>query len=493
MGQSIDLYPLRGAELARAFHQPQEVEADEILEVQITPGNGTFFDENLDFKEPEGAEFTAQILTVYDKANPRQRGWKAEDLANHTMRLRKLLANAFRSLFYRDERSVLYFRGADVAAYRDKPSWMRYGSLGEVVDALVQAGLFQTIHGKKMPWYSKTKSTASSYAATNELERIAKETGVTRHSIEHRLPTDRLIRLFGPKRRQEFSLIKGGMIQPSKGEIIPYEPTTNTRQWTTALEAINAFYRRHDIGLDSSSEKFALWLAKRNDPERSKAAYRMPELFKTDVYRVFNNGDTANPKFDKGGRLFGGWWMSIGEDLRGAITIDGQPTVEIDYAECHARMLYHRAGLKVDGEPYTLPEIAAYEEATEVAPRTYRPYIKWLMQVLINCRGRPEFALKPDDIAMPPDFTVKQIISFIEAKHKPIVQDFRTGAGLDLMLIESDIALAIVSAAMVDGWPVLSVHDSFIAPVNQLDRLEALMNEVYIQRLGQAPVLKKTS
>lgn len=491
MDQSFDLYPIRRSELARAFHQPQEVEADDISEVQITPGNGTFFDENIDFKEPEGTEFTAQILTVYGKANPRQRDWKAKDLANHTMRVRKLLANAFRSLFYRDERSVLYFRGADVAAYRDKPSWMRYGSLGEVVDALAHAGLVQTIHGKKMPPYSKTKSTASSYAATNELGRIAIKTGVTRHSIEHQIPNDGLIRLVGPKPRQEFSWMTGGLTQPSKGEIIKYEPTVETQRWTATLEAINAFYRQQDIGLAPSPDKLGLWLAERNDdPERSGARYRIPELFNTDIYRVFNNGDADNPTFEMGGRLFGGWWMSISEELRKSITINRQPTVEIDYAECHPRMLYHRAGLEGDDELYTLPEIAAYEKATGVAPRTYRPYVKWLVHVLINSRGRPQLALKPDKITMPPDFSAAEIISFIEAKHAPIAKDFRTGAGLDLMLIESDIALAIISAAMADGWPVLSVHDSFITPVNQRDRLEALMNDVYMQRLGQAPVFK---
>ncbi len=491
MGQYADAQPLAPTKLRPVVSELRGVRADNNLAVGITAGSGTFFDEQIDLKEPEGAAFTAKILEVYEKANPRKRAWKTEDLSNHTLRIRKLLANAVRAYFFRDQRSVLYFRGADVAAYREKPSWMRHGSLGEVVDALAGAGLVQTVTGKKMPWYSKRSSTASSYAATNELERIATETGVTRHSVEQRISSDRLIQLFGPKLRQEFSWMKGGLTQASKGEIITYEPTAQRQQWTATLEAINDFYRQQDIGLGLSPDELALWLAERNDdPERIGAPYRLPELFKTDIYRVFNNGDADNPRFEKGGRLFGGWWMSIGEELRRAITINAQPTVEIDYAECHPRMLYHRAGLRCDGEPYTLPEIAAYERSTEVAPHTYRPYIKWLMNVMINCRGRPEFALKPDDIAMPPDFTVRQIIGFIEANHKPIVRDFGTGVGLDLMLIESEIALAIVSAATAEGWPVLSVHDSFITTVNQRDRLEALMNDAYIQRFRQRPLLK---
>ena len=180
-------------------------------------------------------------------------------------------------------------------------------------------------------------------------------------------------------------------MQPGKGKLIGFEPTAETEAWTATLEAINTFYRKQAIGIGLCGDELVGWLAENNaDPDLTGATYRMPEFFKTDIYRVFNEGQEANPHFDKGGRLFGGWWMSVGEELRKAITINGQPTVELDYAECHPRMLYHLRGLDGDGELYALPELAAYEAEAGVKPGTYRKYVKWLTQVLINCRGRPQ-------------------------------------------------------------------------------------------------------
>ncbi len=48
------------------------------------------------------------------------------------------------------------------------------------------------------------------------------------------------------------------------------------------------------------------------------------------VHRIFNEGS-----FEKGGRFYGGWWMSLKEEDRKHITINGEPTIEIDYVALH--------------------------------------------------------------------------------------------------------------------------------------------------------------
>jgi hypothetical protein len=111
--------------------------------------------------------------------------------------------------------------------------------------------------------------------------------------------------------------------------------------------------------------------------------------------------------------------------------------------------------------------------------------------VLINGKGRPDQADMPNDIVIPPCFTIKQLVGFIEAKHQPIAHKFKTGAGLDLMRIESDIALEIIKTAMLEGWVVLSIHDSFITTVNKQERLKELMIQSYATRLfGCKPMFK---
>lgn len=455
----------------------------------FAPGRGTFFDEHIDLQEPEGTRLTECIIEYYDEVRPRKRKRGRDTLA---LRVRKIVANAMRVHFFRDPPAVLYFRKADTEWYEDKPNWMKHGALGEAVNALADAGLVRKIKGKRMPWQSTRKSWASSYWATDKLVRMALECGVSKESIDRLIPADALVQLYAPKPGAQFKLHKGGLVHARKGKRIWFEPTAETQEWVATLEAINAFYRQQEIALGLSPAELKAWLVKRNaDPNRKGVPYRLPEMFSSDVYRVFNEGNETDPKFDKGGRLFGGWWMSIPGELRNAITINGQPTAELDYKNCHPRMLYAIRGLDCEGDLYALPEIAAVEEAEGLAVDTYRPYVKWLMQVLINGKGRPQAADVPDHITMPRGLTVNEVVGFIEAKHKPIAEDFKTGAGLGLMRIESEISLEIVATAMAEGWPVLSVHDSYITTTDQRDRLKTMMISTYAQRLGKEPAIKE--
>lgn len=458
----------------------------------IEAGKGTFFAKQIDMREPEGTALTGRILALYDEASPKRNAWRKDHLVPHSIRVRKLLANAMRAYFYRKTPAVLYFTGAASRHYKNEPSWMRHGALGDVTAILETAGLMARIRGVAMPAYSKSKSTASAYAATQKLIEIAKECGVSADSICTDYKPEWRVQLYGPKPKPVYDFNKGGLIHARKGELIPFTPSDQEQEWIDALGAINAFYRQQDIAPGSSSLDTQRWLKEQNtNPERSGAEYRRPERFQTDLYRVFNDGDAANPTFAKGGRLYGGWWMSEPEEARKGITINGQQTDEIDYAECHARMLYHLAGIDNKEPLYALPEVAAYEKQEGLKEGTFRPCIKWLFQVLINCKGRPDQADMPDDVAIPAGFTIKQLVGFIEAKHQPIVHKFKTGAGLELMRIESDIALEIIATAMHEGWVVLSIHDSFVTTLDKQDRLNELMTQSYIKRFsGLNPMFK---
>lgn len=449
-------------------------------------GRGVFFEHHIDFKEPEGQQLTDWLVERFDKVRNRQR---LRDRQTWRLRLRKLAANAMRAYFFRQTPAVLYSRGAATDWYQDKPAWMKHGVLADVIDPLIEAGLLGGITGKKMPY--DLPSWASSYWATDELILKACDFGITEQSIVTDVSDDDLVQLYAPKPRLEFDQIKGTLVKPRKGKRIWFDPTEETRQWAATLSEINAFYRRQAIDLGLTQSERAAWVAERNaDPERSGSPYRLPELFATDLYRVFNNGNEARPVFGQGGRLFGGWWMYASETLREAIIINGTPTIELDYAECHLRMLYHQRGLPADGELYTVPEIAAYEDATGVGRGTYRPCVKWLTQVLINGRGRPDAVAHPEGMLFPLDISIPDIVGFIEVAHQPVADAFRTGAGLALMRIESDIALEIISTAMAEGWTVLSIHDSFVTTIDQGTRLKDVMIDSYVRRFGQEPRFK---
>lgn len=453
-----------------------------------TPGKGTFFDEFVDFKEPEGTRLTERLVELYDKVRPRQRKRGRENLR---LRLRRIAANALRCHFFRSPPAVLYYRGAEIAAYDDKPSWMKHAALKDVVDALADADLVSTIIGKKMPRGHKTRSWLSSFWATSRLILLADECGVAEESFERRVPEDSLVRLYEPKSGHEFDRLNGGLFQPRKKKRIWFEPTAETNEWTTTLRAINDFYREQQFSVGLSHTQQTQWLADHNnDPDRLGVPLRKPEYFGTDLYRVFNLGDKGAPSFEFGGRLFGPWWQNISGDLRKGIVINGLSTVELDYRYCFARMLYHLNGLDVEGELYAVPEIDVYEIENGLEAGTYRPFIKWLFQVMLNGKGRPGLALPPDDVARPTDIAIGKVARWLKARHRPVADAFGTGAGFTLMRLESDIALEIVSTAMNEGWPVLPIHDSFVATVDRRERLRHLMMDIYYKKIGNYPAIK---
>lgn len=454
----------------------------------VARGRGTFFDEFVDLEEPEGSRLTERLLECYDKVRPRQRK-RGRDILR--LRLRRIVANAIRGHFYRSPPAVLYFRGASIAAYDEKPSWMKYGALKDVVDALSDAALIDTITGRKMPKSHRQRSWASSYWATEELISLAQECGVKEISVGRRVPTQSLVRLYGPKAEREYDRLNNDRFQPRKGKRIWFEPTAETNGWTEMLTVINDFYRQQEFSIGHSPAHVAKWLEYHNaDPDRLGVPLLKPEQFGSDLYRVFNLGDAANPSFEFGGRLFGGWWQNLSEGSRKGIFINGLPVVELDYRNCFARMLYHLRGLDDEGELYAVPEIDALEAANGLEPETYRPFIKWLFQVMLNGKGRPGAAIPPDGMARPVGLSIGQTARMVKARHKPVADAFGTGAGFKLMRLESDIALEVVETATGEGWACLPIHDSFIATADKRERLRSLMIDVYFKNLGKSPLIK---
>ena len=55
-----------------------------------------------------------------------------------------------------------------------------------------------------------------------------------------------------------------------------------------------------------------------------------------------------------------------------------------------------------------------------------------------------------------------------------------TGAGLQLMNIDSKIAKYVIKDFVKTDTHILTVHDSFIVPFGEEDRLEKLMKETFV-------------
>lgn len=177
------------------------------------------------------------------------------------------------------------------------------------------------------------------------------------------------------------------------------------------------------------------------------------------LYRVFNRG-----RFSLGGRLYGGWWQQARKTDREFLTIDGDPTVELDYPCLHPSMLYAMAGKALTSDPYVIDGWG-------------RKLAKVAFNILVNARTpRQALAAIAERIGGEGCFEkARRLIEAIEAKHAPIADAFGSDAGLRLQRTDSDMAEHIVLTLVRKGVLALPIHDSFIVRMQDKEELMEAM------------------
>lgn len=184
-----------------------------------------------------------------------------------------------------------------------------------------------------------------------------------------------------------------------------------------------------------------------------------------------------NETFDRGGRFYGMGtsWQNIKSEARKALTIDGEPVVELDFKTLHPAILYAEAGVPMPADCY---DINGWP----------RNLVKVAMLTLINAttESKARFSIAHSDrmaqVAEPgSQDAIKAAAGLIDAikrKHAPIAGAFHSDAGARLMRIDSDIAEAVMGMLIArKGIVTLPVHDSFLVPASKRDELAAAMEQ----------------
>jgi hypothetical protein len=192
----------------------------------------------------------------------------------------------------------------------------------------------------------------------------------------------------------------------------------------------------------------------------------------TQLHRVFHRGD-----FNLGGRFYGGHWQNIpAEDGRDRITINGEPTAEVDYRAMHIRLLYQEAGKPMPDDPY------------DFAPRDQA---KLALLIAINARSHSSAvraladALRQEGGVGDPYATAQKLLRAAKARHPDIAWALASDAGVRLMRKDSELAERIMlETVRAIGIAPLAVHDSFIVPASQKGRLMDAMEDAI--RCGNA-------
>ena len=233
----------------------------------------------------------------------------------------------------------------------------------------------------------------------------------------------------------------------AKGRLIPYQETNISRQYRDEMEQINAFLSCADIHYHGNK-----------DIDDSRI----------ELKRIFNNGS-----FEQGGRLYGGFWISMkSEDIRD-ISIDDEWLVALDYGQMALRLAYSLAKAPIHFEDaYALPG------RTDAA----RDAVKKLINVMLNTPTSKSWNVPKRIRNLYKDEDIQNtLISEINSFHKPISHLFGKSNGMKFMFMESEILVDVLLELNNEGIVALPIHDCILVKESAQKTAKEVMLRVFKQ------------
>lgn len=206
------------------------------------------------------------------------------------------------------------------------------------------------------------------------------------------------------------------------------------------------------------------------------------DLSSKNVHRVFNN-----QSFEQGGRFYGAWWIGCPKILRKYITINGEPTVELDYSGIHIQLLY-----AMEGVNYAARKEDAYTLDDGVPDRKLN---KLILLTALNAENETKARdsvydqLRKEGKLEFYKFnrskgTITKKLTLLKAKHPDIEDHIADGEGIKLQYMDSSIVEKLIMYGMRSNIPILTIHDSVICQAKYADLIKDKMWQYYSDMLN---------
>lgn len=208
-------------------------------------------------------------------------------------------------------------------------------------------------------------------------------------------------------------------------QLVDYIDTPETVDMRQTMEALNSFLSSADIAfVDDGAGPV--------------------DMHDRTMRRHFVTALPEGQEFDRGGRLFGGFWQNLPSVRRSGIRICGEQAVDLDYGQMAVRLAYAHAGATPpDGDMYALPGL-----------EDHRAAVKTAFNILLNDSHRrnswPASLLEGGEEAdmsklLPSSWTVKRVKTAILSRHPALASCLGSGIGLKLMRTESEVLVAVLA------------------------------------------------
>ncbi len=303
-------------------------------------------------------------------------------------------------------------------------------------------------------------------------------------------PTDKLVQMF---RKAAFGYLDVGysderetiILRDENKKAIEYEDRPRIKRMRQLMKQYNELLERTFIDIQLLDKPRIELPEKKKRRKDDRPVFVNVSHHDKFVRRIFNNSSFAD-----GGRFYGGWWQRIDGEHRKNIRMDNITTVEIDFSALHVILAYAEAGIdyweRMDRDPYVLPvpDVTNEEHARDI--------VKLLFLMAFNASDEQAlfraFRSELDYTKYPysfPDKALSDLLATIKEQHPDIAHLICSGAGLRLMNIDARICEYVIADFVSTGTPILTIHDSFIVPFAEEERLNEVMREAFNQVTGK--------
>lgn len=190
--------------------------------------------------------------------------------------------------------------------------------------------------------------------------------------------------------------------------------------------------------------------------------------------RIFTQG-----RFDRGGRMFGGFWDSMSKAARfSTIRIYNERVVELDFSSMGPRQLYAWAGLPTPADD--LYDIVGFHR--------HREGVKKVFASMVFKGTRPDKHKFPKETRslFGGSHRCEDVVKAIEQKHEAIAGMFFSGKGHQVQFEESCILIEILLRLRAAGIIALPIHDALLVAASMAAETEEVMLDVFKATTGQA-------
>lgn len=267
-------------------------------------------------------------------------------------------------------------------------------------------------------------------------------------------------------------------------ERVNYRDTAETDRYRAEVRQINAGLRAADIGfLDDG--------------------FGIVDVADRRLRRHFITRDDDEPRFDKAGRLFGGFWLKLQSSRRRGLRIEGEPVADLDYSAMFTRLAYARLGATPPaGDLYDIPELRGYRSGVKMAMNCSlfdkgKRRRNWPEEMGVGV-GDDEAARLPGSRAgefearLPEGWTVKRTRAAILNRHPDLKAAWGNQLGYDLMFTESRILIAVLLELLFRKIIALPMHDGLLVAASKAEVVAEVMKATAQEITGiDMPVARK--